>query len=69
MEKLIRNKHWYTESFDYDDDTDISWLGKEKFWLNEDGELIVLVARVYGIDESAFTKEYDMKISEIINEI
>ena len=40
MKKLVRNKHWYTEPFDYADNTDIKWSGREKSWLNEKDEII-----------------------------
>ena len=63
---LVRNKHWYTEPYDYADDRDISWDKKEKFWLDRDGELVVRIARVYAVDEFAFTEQQDEKISKII---
>ena len=63
---LIRNKHWYTEPYDYIDDRDISWDKAEKFWLDSDGELVVRIARVYAVDEFAFNEQHDRKISEII---
>jgi len=66
MKKLIRNKHWYTEPFDYTDNTNISWSGEEKFWLGENDELIVRIARVYAVDEIAFTEQQKDKLSAII---
>ena len=66
MKKLIKYKHWYTEPFDYSDDTDVSWSGKEKFWLSENGDLIVRIARVYAIDEAAFSARQLDDITSII---
>jgi len=63
---LIKNKHWYTEPFDYSDDTDTSWNGTEKFWLDSDNELIVRIARVYAVDEFVFTEQHRQKINDII---
>ena len=58
---LVKYKHWYTGSHDYSDD-----LGKNGFELDEEDELIVNVARVYAIDEAAFTPLHRQKIDEII---
>ena len=73
MKKLIRNKHWYTEIFDYTDDRDISWHSKEygieRFWLDKGDEIIVKIARVYAIDEFAFTCQQAQKISAIIQSL
>ena len=66
---LIKYKHWYTEPNDYTDDTDTSWSGTEKFWLDSADELIVRIARVYAVDEFAFTEQHKKRIAEIIESL
>lgn len=66
---LVKYKHWYTEPMDYSDDTDVSWNGTEKFWLNSADELVVRVARVYAVDEFAFSEQQIKQIGDIIKSL
>jgi len=63
---LVKYKHWYTEPHDYADDRERSLYDEEQFWLDSDDELIVKIARVYAIDEFAFTQHHTNMISKII---